>query len=71
MAGVKKGYFLFATVFRPALGLTHLLSVVYRGLFPQIKRPGREADHSPSSSTEVRIRGAVPLLSDIYSWRGV
>lgn len=29
----------------------------------EIKRPGREADHSPSSNTKVKYVGAVPPLS--------
>jgi hypothetical protein len=31
-----------------------LLSNGYQGLFPGVKRPGREADHSPPSSVEVK-----------------
>jgi hypothetical protein len=30
--------------------------------FPEIKRPGREADHSPPSSAEVKNGGAIPPL---------
>jgi hypothetical protein len=29
---------------------------------PGVKRPGREADHSPPSSAEVRNGGAIPPL---------
>jgi hypothetical protein len=40
---------------RPALGPTSLLSNGYRGPFPGSKaRPGRDADHSPPSSAEVK-----------------
>jgi hypothetical protein len=34
-----------------------------------IKRPGREANHSPSSA-EVKNGGATPPLSHTPSWRG-
>jgi hypothetical protein len=37
-----------------------LLSNGYRGF--GVKRPGREADHSPPSSAEVRNGGAIPPL---------
>jgi hypothetical protein len=43
---------------RPALGgPPSLLYKGYQGLFPcggRVKRPGREADHSPPSSAEVK-----------------
>jgi hypothetical protein len=39
-------------------------------LFPGVKRPGREADHSPPSSAEVKNGGAVPPLPYTSSWRG-
>jgi hypothetical protein len=32
----------------------NLLSNGYRGLFPRVKRQGREADHSPPASAEVK-----------------
>jgi hypothetical protein len=34
---------------------------------PRGKRPGREADHSPPSSTEVKNGGAIPQLSNMTS----
>jgi hypothetical protein len=43
-------YFSSPPSFRPALGLTH--SPIQ--WVPGIKRPGREADHSPLSSVEIR-----------------
>jgi hypothetical protein len=44
------GIFLFATAFRPALGPTHPpIQWV-----PEVKWSGREADHSPSPSAEVK-----------------
>jgi hypothetical protein len=49
------GISLFATASRPALGPLTLWSNGYCGLFPsRVKLPGREADHSPSSSAEVK-----------------
>jgi len=38
------------TTSRPPLGPTQWIS---EALFPVVKRPGREADHSPPSSAEV------------------
>jgi hypothetical protein len=35
-------------------GSPSLLSIEYQGLFPGLKRPGREADHSPPSSAEIK-----------------
>jgi hypothetical protein len=35
-----------------------------------IKRPGSEADHSPSSSAEVKNGAAINPLSHKSSWRG-
>jgi len=32
---------------------SHLLSNGYQGIFLRVKRPGREADHSPLSSAKV------------------
>jgi hypothetical protein len=31
-----------------------------------VKRQGREADHSPPSSTEVKNGGAIPLLPHVF-----
>jgi hypothetical protein len=38
--------------------------------FPGVKRLGREADHSPPSSSEVKNGGAIPALPHTSSWRG-
>jgi hypothetical protein len=47
--------FLFSTSFRPALGFTHPpIQWVPGVLSPGVKRPGREADHSPPTSAEVK-----------------
>jgi len=61
MTGVKfpgraiMGNFLFATASRPALGPIQPLSNGYCGaVILAVKRPGREADHSPPSSAEVK-----------------
>jgi hypothetical protein len=47
--------FLFTTVSRPVLGSTQPpIQWVPRALSLGVKRPGREADYSPSSSAEVK-----------------
>jgi hypothetical protein len=46
-----------------------LLSNGYRGAFPGLKRPGREADHSPPSSAEVKSGAAIPQFLYTSSWR--
>jgi len=49
------GIFLFTTVSRPPLGSTQLtIQWVPGALSLGVKRPGREADHSPPSSAEVK-----------------
>jgi hypothetical protein len=54
---------------RPALGLTQPPMQWVRGaLSPGVKRPGREADHSPPSSAEVKNGGAIPPLPNMSSW---
>jgi hypothetical protein len=37
-------------------------------LSPEVKRPGREADHAPPHSGEVKNCGAIPPLPHISSW---
>jgi hypothetical protein len=50
-----QGILLFATASRPTLGPTHpSIQWVLGALSPGVKRPGREADHSPHSSAEVQ-----------------
>jgi hypothetical protein len=39
-------------------------------LFLGVKQPEREADHSPPSSAEVKMHGAIPPLPNMPSWRG-
>jgi hypothetical protein len=45
----------FASAFIPALGpIQPPIQWVLDALSPEVKRPGREADHSPPSSAEVK-----------------
>jgi hypothetical protein len=39
-------------------------------LSPALKRQGREADHSPPSSAEVKNGGPILPLPHTFSWRG-
>jgi hypothetical protein len=49
------GIFLFTTAFRTALGPTQPPIQWIPGAFSLgVKRPGREADHSPPSSAEIK-----------------
>jgi hypothetical protein len=49
------GIFLFAIAFRQALGSTQPpILWISEALSTGIKRPGREADHSPQSNAEVK-----------------
>jgi hypothetical protein len=36
---------------------------------PRVKRQGRDADHSPLTSAEIKKGGAIPLLPRTSSWR--
>jgi hypothetical protein len=55
-------------------------SIAFRlGLWPtqppmqwvsRLKRPGREADHSPPSNAEVKNSGTIPPLPPYILWRG-
>jgi hypothetical protein len=59
---------LFSAVSRPALGLTQpLIQSVPGATSPGIKRPGREADHSPPYSAEVKNGGAIPPLTHMFN----
>jgi hypothetical protein len=38
--------------------------------FPELNQPGREADHSPPSSVEVKNGGGIPPLPYVFmAWR--
>jgi hypothetical protein len=66
------GIFLFTTASRPALGPTQPpIQLVPGVLFLEVKRQGREADHSPPSSAEVKESVELYLHSpNTPSWRG-
>jgi hypothetical protein len=66
------GLFLESTAYRPALGPTHPpIQWVLGALSLVVKRPGRDADHSPPSSAEVKSGGAMPPLPHASSWHGL
>jgi hypothetical protein len=61
--------FLFSTTSRPALRPTQPpIQWVPRPICAEVKRPGREADHSPPSNGEVKNGGATPPLPHTSSW---
>jgi hypothetical protein len=65
----KLGIFLFTTVSRPTLGPTQPpIQWIPGALSLGVKRPGREANHSPPSSAEVK--NAWSCTSTSPSWRG-
>jgi hypothetical protein len=66
------GNFLFTTAPRTALGLTQPpIQWIPGALSLGIKRPGRETDHSPPSSAEVKECVELYLHSpNMPSWRG-
>jgi hypothetical protein len=62
--------FLFSTSSRPALGSTHPPSQWIPGvLSPEIKRSGREADHPPPTSAEVKKMWLYTSTPHTSSWR--
>jgi hypothetical protein len=66
----KGNIFLFSTAFRPALGPTQPpIQWVPMAISPGVKRPGLVAEHSPPTSTEGKIGGAIPALP--IRFRGV
>jgi hypothetical protein len=49
------GFFHFATASKRALGPTQPpIHWISRALSPEVNQPGRETDHSPPSSAEVK-----------------
>jgi hypothetical protein len=66
------GIFLFTTVSKPALEATQPpMQWVPGALSLRVKRPGREADHSPPSSVEVKECMELYFYSsNTRSWRG-
>jgi hypothetical protein len=66
--GRGKEIFIYSTGSRPALGPTHPpIQWVPRVLSSGIKLPGRETDHSPPSSADVKNGGAIPPLPHMSS----
>jgi hypothetical protein len=67
------GIFLFTIASRTALGPTQPPIQWVPGAFSmRVKRPGREADHSPPSSAKAKERMELYLQSpNTPSWRGV
>jgi hypothetical protein len=63
--------FLYRTVSRKALGPTQPpIQLVPRALSPGVKRPWREADHSPPPTVKVKNGGAKSPLSHTSLWDG-
>jgi hypothetical protein len=63
--------FLFSIASRPPLGPTEPpIQWVSGAVSSGVKRQGREAEHSPSSSAEAKNGGAIPSLPHTSSWRG-
>jgi hypothetical protein len=59
--------FLFSAWYRSVLGPTQPpIQWVPGALSPNIKRPGREADHSPPSSVDVKNGEAIFPLSHVF-----
>jgi hypothetical protein len=56
-----KSFFLYSTTSRLALGPT-------QAPIQWVKRAGREADHSPPSSVEVKHGGAILPQPHTFSW---
>jgi hypothetical protein len=61
---------LFSTTSRPSLGPTQPpIHWVPGAISLRLKRQGREADHSPPSSAEVKNGGDIPPVSYTSYWR--
>jgi hypothetical protein len=67
---VRSRIFFFSKSSRPALGSTQPpIQCVPRAVSSGVKRPGREADHSPPTSAEVKESGSIHPLLHTPSWR--
>jgi hypothetical protein len=67
----RQEMFFFSTASRPALRPTKpSIQWVPEALHRQVKRPGREAYHSPPSSAEFKNGINLPPLLHTSSWRG-
>jgi hypothetical protein len=63
--------FLSTIMCGPALGSVQPpIEWVRGGVSPGLKRQGREADHSPPCSAEVKNGSVIPSLPHTSSWRG-
>jgi hypothetical protein len=64
---VGQGFSLLYSVQTESGAHLTLYTTVPGVLSPGVKRPGREADHSPLSSAEVKNGGAIPPLPHMSS----
>jgi len=63
--------FVFATASRPALSPTQPLTQQVPGVPSlMVNWPALEADYSPPSGFEIKLRGSIPPLHHACSWRG-
>jgi hypothetical protein len=66
----KGQIFLFSTASIPVLGpVQPAIQWVPGPLSPEVKRQGREADHSPPSSAEAKNSAAISPIPNTPSWR--
>jgi hypothetical protein len=57
--------------FGPVVGPTQPpMQCVLEAIYPGVKRPEREADHSALFGAEVKNGGAIPPLPHMSAWRG-
>jgi len=66
----RQGFFLSATAYRPALGPTQPMEWIPVALYPEVKWPEREADHSPQPSAEVKKAWSYTFTPCKSSWCG-
>jgi hypothetical protein len=66
-----RGIFLLSVTSIPALGLTQPpIHWLPEDVSPEVKRPEREADHSPPSIAAVKNSGAIYSLRHTCKWHG-